>query len=235
MAYYIYGIRTRNTDRPKSKIGRINYKKLQAVVRKIDAGKFEENARDEEWVKKKAEEHMAVLLGLMGNDETVIPFRFGTIFQDKQTVLDYLRDNHKKWRRLIKKLARSEEWGIKIFLGKDFEIQSSKLKTQNSMRGKAYFEKLKLTKQAEKEKWEKVEKRISKILTMLATRAKEVKENKLLLTNMLLNVVFLIDKAHLKDFLNEAEKIENENRKGLKISISGPWPCFHFVEAQENG
>lgn len=228
----------------------VSFQDIYAVVSKVSQEEFSEtnlkkNLADVEWLEEKALQHEKVIEEIM-KDATVIPFKFGTIFQSDENVEKMLTDNAEKFKEVISNLEGKQEWGIKVYcdiekfklaLGQeDKRIREIEQEMACASKGKVYFlEKKKeqtldnilderiseYTQNAfDKLKAASVDARINRLLPQEVTQKKE---------KMVLNAAFLIEKNRITELDDILAHLRNEYYgKGLELDWTGPWPPYNF-------
>lgn len=237
------------------KIYPVYFQGIYAIVSKVSQDEFsEENFRKNlasfEWVEKKARQHENVIQEVMRHT-TVIPFKFGTIFENEENVERLLKEHISEFKRIIDNLEGKEERGIKIYCNlekfknilhkKDENIKKIDGEISIASKGKAFFLKKKregviediITKRIseytqdafEKLRKKSAEARINKILSKEVTEKNE---------DMVLNTAFLMKKKQKKDFDKVLEHLKQKySNKGLSFECTGPWPPYNFCALSE--
>lgn len=237
------------------KVYPIYFQGTYAVVANVSPDEFAEenfkkNLANIEWVEKKARQHEKVVEEIM-KDITVIPFKFGTIFEAEKNVEKLLRDNNLKFKNMIAGLEGKEEWGLKIYCdlkqlentlqAEDERIKEKDKEIASAGKGKAYFLKKKKDKFIkdivneriseytqdcfERLKRTSVDTRINKILPKEVTEKKE---------DMVLNAAFLMNKKRTEEFDTVLEYLKTKySDKGLIFDCTGPWPPYNFCSLSE--
>lgn len=225
-----------------------------AIVGRVSPDEFSEsnlkkNLADIGWVEKKVRQHEKIIEEIM-KGATVLPFKFGTVFQSEKNIEGLLKERDTEFKRIIANLDGKEEWGLKIYcnlrkfkdaLGREDErIKGKEKEIASAGKGKAYFLKKKrdvIIKDAINEKISEYTKDAFERLkrTSLKTKInkvlpKEVTEKK---EDMVLNAAFLINKKNVKDFNDVLEYLKTKySDKGLFFDCTGPWPPYNFCSIE---
>ena len=228
----------------------IYFQGTYAVVSSVSPDDFSEvnlkkNLADMGWVEKNIRLHEKVIEEIM-KGQTVLPFKFGTVFENEANVEKLLRENNPEFKAVLASLDGKEEWGLKIYC--DSECFKDALCAENERikekdkeitaagRGKAYFlkkEKNEIIKDVVHEKSSEytkdcferlkvsaVDTRINRILPKEVTEKQE---------EMVLNAAFLIKNKQVKGFENILAYLKNKyTDKGLIFDCTGPWPPYNF-------
>jgi hypothetical protein len=181
-------------------------------------------------------EHEAVVEKLMA-DFTILPVRFQTIIDGRDNLLSMMQSYYKDFKDNLERLQNKFEFGIKVIWPSD-KIKRNIIKvlvkskqsvpvsgdSPNSRFMKEKFEKYKLNKE-----FEAKADRFIKVMDIFFGRfAAEKKLEKLKTRDLLLDAVYLVEKAKESDFREAFEHIKSAH-PGLKYLFSGPWPPYNFV------
>ncbi len=238
------------------KVFLVFYNNIAAAVSEVSLEEFESEEikrkaeEDLRWIKDKASRHdeaIKAVIKLNGNSLAIIPMKFGTIFKTKEGLIDSLRKNYLKFKKLLEALEGKEEWSMKVYLKtrlleneikKTSAVIKEKSKELCSMpAGRTYFLEKEIGEMAVSEAKKSISGYISVFLEKIKPRTEEVKENKILekeLTEknepMVFNGAFLVKKEKVKKFSEEMQKLKTEFKKiGFVFESSGPWPPYNFV------
>lgn len=251
----------------------VPYKDIEAIVSEISLKEFgaseiqKRAENDLEWIKDKAQIHERVIEEAMGlyprksalrakrvpirvnprGITIVIPMKFGTVFKNREGLLDSLKKNYLKFKHLIKDLRGKEERSVKIYLRPQF-LENEIKKNSPAIRkrfeeikslpaGRQYFWEEEINEMAKREARKSVNNYIPLFLEGLNGSAEKLKENKILgkeLTQrndpMVFNGAFLVKKEKVERFQMEIQKLQTEYEKiGFSFESSGPWPPYNFV------
>lgn len=228
----------------------VHYKGVYAVVSRVKPSEFSEenlkrNLADLDWIKKKAGSHQEVI-GRVMQDNCVLPFKLGTIFNTEDSLKTMIDENIEELKNNLTGLEGRQEWGIKIYCDmkrlKGFITKENKevlkidKEISSSPKGKAFFLKKKREELIKniinreineygKESFEilkgfSVETKINRLLP------KEVTEKE---DRMILNAAFLVDKDKAVEFVSTANGlITKYSKRGISFSCTGPWPPYNF-------
>ena len=231
------------------------YGEFYAIAKLVSPEEFSEenlkkNFADIAWIDVHARDHIRIIGEVMKNS-TVIPFKFGTIFNTTESLGLFINDYSESLKENFKNLKGKEEWSVKIYCDRSVltgqideisdEVRILEEEIQRSMPGKAFILKRK--------KVELVGKEVEKIMRVcgqscfdgLAEIAELNRINNILpkeLTgrtdDMILNVSYLLNAAKVDDFLESVKKsTEKYKNTSLQVETTGPWPSFSFVNIKE--
>ncbi len=229
--------------------------KFYAIVKCVSPDNFSEenlkrNFSDLAWIDIHAREHIRIIGEVMKNS-TVIPFKFGTIFNSAESLGGFIKDYSESLAENIEHLKDREEWSVKIYcdrpvlnrqiVGISDDVRNLEEEIQKSMPGKAFLLKRK--------KVELVEKEVEKIMQVcgqscydelveisLTTKINNILPKELTerTDDMILNVSCFINKDRVNEFLGVVEQSQEKYKNtGLAVEVTGPWPPFSFINIKE--
>ena len=212
---------------------------------------FKKNLSNIEWIESNTREHVDVINLLMGQN-TVIPFKFGTIFHAKENLEKFITDYSNSLSENFQHIEGKEEWSVKIYCDRkslseqidELSEEAASLEKQimASSPGKAFLLKRK--------KSELIENEMDLICKNYGQNYFNEFENLSVSTNlnnllpkelteredaMILNAAFLVNKANVINFRSTVDTLrEKDGNLGFFIETTGPWPPFSFIYIKEN-
>ncbi|OFY15102.1 MAG: hypothetical protein A2X11_15550 [Bacteroidetes bacterium GWE2_42_24] len=229
---------------------------FHVVIKYVAESEFSEenlkqNLSDPEWKESNASNHVEVIKMLM-NENTVIPFRFGTIFNEVESLKKFITDYSDSLLENFHHIGGREEWGVKVFYDRkllsnqidELSEETAALEKQimASSPGKAFLLKRKKSELVENEmdricknygqnyfdEFKKLS--ISTYLNNLLPKEFTGRED-----TMILNAAFLVNKSNANDFINTVDALrKKDGNSGFFIETKGPEPPFSFVNLKEN-
>jgi hypothetical protein len=212
---YLYCIRKKSTKRISkhgidgtAQVFFIPIKELEAVVSEVNIEKFVnpilgntvksdmnftkkdkkldlQNAQDLKWIIRHAKQHEKIVELAMSGD-TVIPMKFGTVFNNKKNLIVTLQKNIKKYRTTLESLERKQEWGVKVYVNEEklkdvLKSKHQKVKDQFNKvkelpRGQDYFQELENEKSLGEICAQEIERAHNRFYQTLKKRAEASKE-----------------------------------------------------------
>jgi hypothetical protein len=157
---------------------------------------------------------------------TLLPFKFGTVFESDEALRQAIRNNKKTFADSIAKLRGKSEMHIKVTVHEGAAI-AEVLQVLPHKAGGEYLSRLRVQASRDRERQSRA-------------RALSVQVNKLLnplqeeITCKKVDTGIVLDIAHLIDS-DAVEKYQSRYSSALRqfkdveISISGPWPPYHFM------
>lgn len=222
--------------------------KLGAVVSRVLLSQFGEEALEEKlqdlhWLEEKVRLHQELLQQIM-KERTIIPMKFGTIFQSQERVLAILEEQREHFQTLLKNLSGNVEWGVKGYYRREEMHEylrsgegSSKLGQGSTGLGKAYLLRKKIEEELDSRAADYSRKIGEEAYRRFCVYSARSTLNKLLNRNitgreeeLFFNGAFLVALTFQESFLNTAEKFNREfGAQGVFVEVSGPWPPYSFV------
>lgn len=226
-----------------------------AVVKYVSAidfseENFQKHLSDISWVEIHVREHLEIINKIM-EFCTVIPFKFGTIYNSKESLEKFIQDYSDSLKENFNQLSEKEEWAVKIYcdrnlLSKKIDELSTDAATLTkqileSSPGKAFL--------LNKKKIELIENEMDRLCNLYGQEYFEEIKNLCEATSlgnllpkefsgredtMILNASFLVKAEKVIDFRNHITKMSEKVRdSGFVIEVSGPWPPFSFISIRE--
>jgi hypothetical protein len=238
---YIYCIIGTNEGRNFGPIGiggrgdivsTIGYEDLSAVISNSPLDKYVVN-------KENLIAHEKVVEEVMKN-YTVLPMRFCTVASSAEEVRNLLRKRYLELKSLLKDMDNKIELGVKAFwkemkvifqemVDEDKKIKSLKEKIAKKSLQESYTEGINLGKIVKTALELKREKEGQEILNVLKRISHHFHLNKTEGDEMLINAVFLVDRAREREFDNQVQELVSKYSPRVKFKYIGPTPPYNFV------
>jgi hypothetical protein len=158
---------------------------------------------------------------------TVLPFRFGTVFHDDETLRKSIRSNQRQFLGNIDKLRGKTEMHLKIFVddccGRDIEKH---LASENV--GRAYLSNLRENASRARERQTRARAVSFQMHRLFLPLDEEVSCRVMENGKMLLDIAHLIDRKCVERYHNKFTSTSAIMRE-CQMQLSGPWPPYHFV------
>ncbi|PYZ96031.1 gas vesicle protein GvpL [Alteribacter lacisalsi] len=228
---------------------------VTAVICRVKRNEFSEdelkkNAENMEWLQEKAFHHHETM-NRLNRDFTVIPLKFGTIYETTVSLEQTLQTKQDRLTELFSALAGKEEWNVKVYADRDTftetvletsPVIAEKNKAIEGMsKGKQFFERRKLdqfvSEQADREIAEKCDALHESLKEMSSDH--EIKKNwdrKVTGRNeaMCFNSAYLLNSEQSGTIMEAVEAANSDPANaGLTFELTGPWPAYHFSSLEE--
>ncbi len=157
---------------------------------------------------------------------TVLPFRFGTVFQDDESLRKSIRSNQRQFQGNLERLLGKTEMHLKVTV----EDCCKELGVVPSIEtvGRGYLSNLRETASRQRERQTRARAVAFQLHRMFAPLDEEVTCRVLENGKMLLDIAHLIDRRCVERYQNKYAATV-QMMKECQLQLSGPWPPYHFV------
>jgi len=157
---------------------------------------------------------------------TVLPFRFGTIFESDDALRRAVRANRKAFTESVSRLRGKAEMHVKIVV-KDGAVEEAIPEPLNGVGGE-YLRKLRDRASRERERQTKARALSMQVHKLFCPLEEDVVCKRTDSGNMLIDFAHLIDTSTVAKYQNRYSAA-TRHFKDCQVSISGPWPPYHFM------
>ena len=157
---------------------------------------------------------------------TVLPFRFGTVFQDDESLRKSIRSNQRQFACNLERLQGKTEMHLKVVVEdccRDLGVTPC-----SETVGRAYLSNLRETASRQRERQTRARAVSFQLHRMFAPLDEEVTCRVLENGKMLLDIAHLIDRKCVERYQNKYASTV-PMMKECQLQLSGPWPPYHFV------
>jgi gas vesicle protein GvpL/GvpF len=172
-------------------------------------------------------EHARVVSECFRNT-TVLPFRFGTIFDSDEALRRALRSNRKAFTDSVSRLKGKAEMHLKLVV-KDGSLREAMndIELPDSVGGE-YLARLREKASRQRERQTKARALSVQVNRLFHPLEEEVSCRKNETGGMLIDIAHLIDEKAIERYQNSFSSAARQ-LKNCEILISGPWPPYHFT------
>jgi hypothetical protein len=183
-----------------------------------NGGKFEE---------KNVLEHARVVSVCFRNG-TVLPFRFGTIFDTDEALRQAVRANRRAFGLSVARLKGKAEMHLKLVV-RDGSLRAA-LETVElpDTVGGEYLIKLREKASKDRERRTKARALSVQVHKLFNPLEEEISCKKVDSDGMLIDIAHLIDSKAVEKYQNRYSSAAKQ-LKNCQLAISGPWPPYHFL------
>jgi len=164
---------------------------------------------------------------------TVLPFRFGTVFNDDESLRKSIRSNQRQFIGNIDKLRGKTEMHLKIFVddccGREIERTLSAERV-----GREYLTNLRETATRQRERQTRARAVSFQMHRLFMPLDEEVSCRLTESGKMVLDISHLIDRKYVERYQNKFATTSAMMRD-CHMQVSGPWPPYHFVHRLTRG
>jgi hypothetical protein len=189
-----------------------------------------EHSPEDNFNERAAVEHARVIADCF-KSSTVLPFRFGTVFSDDESLRRSIRSNQRQFLTNIDRLRGKAEMHLKVMLDdccRERLHAYSLHATENTGTGKEYLSQLRESATRQRERQTKARAVSVQMHRMFSPLAEEVSCRRTDSGKMLLDIAHLIDNKGVERYQNKYSSA-SLLMKDCQMQLSGPWPPYHFV------
>ncbi len=159
---------------------------------------------------------------------TVLPFRFGTIFDSDDALRQAVRANRRTFGLSVAKLRGKSEMHLKLVV-RDGSLREAMvdIKLPNTVGGE-YLAKLREKAAHERERQTKARAISVQMHKLFNPLEEEISCKKFDSSGMLIDIAHLIDSKSVEKYQNRYTTAAKQ-LKNCELLISGPWPPYHFL------
>ena len=157
---------------------------------------------------------------------TVLPFRFGTIFESDEALRRAVRANRKAFLESVSRLRGKSEMHVKIVV-KDGTIVEAISEVPAGVGGE-YLRKLRDRACRERERQTKARALSMQVHKLFCPLEEDVVCKRTDAGNMLIDFAHLIDSNTVAKYQNRYSAA-TRHFKDCQVTITGPWPPYHFM------
>ena len=157
---------------------------------------------------------------------TVLPFRFGTVFNDDESLRRSIRANHRQFLDHIDKLRGKTEMHLKVLVECGSHAPSKNLSADGLSR--EYFTSLRENAGRQRERQTRARAVSFQMHRLFLPLDEEVSCRLTESGKMLLDIAHLIDRKCVERYLSKYSTSSAAMRE-YQMQLSGPWPPYHFV------
>jgi hypothetical protein len=214
-----------------------------ALVSRVPRDQFSEEAlkarlEDLDDLEALARTHDAVLEAAMGWG-AVVPFRLCTVYSSRERLVTMLEREGRALTSALRRLERTEEWGVKAFLRTAAHAAAEE--DPPAVSGRDYLSRKREERDAVDAGREASEAVVTGVHARLAERTAAAvlsrPQDRRLSgrdAEMVLNAAYLVPSEGVDAFRSVVEQLARSHEPdGLELELTGPWPPYHFVEAPE--
>jgi hypothetical protein len=171
-------------------------------------------------------DHARVIADCFQNS-TVLPFRFGTVFNDDESLRKSIRSNQRQFQNNIDKLRGKTEMHLKIFVDDCCAKETEKLLPAETV-GREYLSNLRESASRTRERQTRARAVSFQMHKLFLPLDEEVTCRLTESGKMVLDIAHLIDRKCVERYQNKFITTSATLRE-CQMQISGPWPPYHFV------
>lgn len=175
-----------------------------------------------------ARDHARVISGCFDRS-TVLPFRFGTTFEDDDALRRSVRSNQRHFLANVERLRGKAEMHLKVVV--DDVCPESRNGSQHHHVGQEYLSHLRESASRQRERQSRARALSVQMHRMFLPLAEEITCRRMDSGKMLLDIAHLVDKKTVERYQNKYSSA-TQQMKDCSMQLSGPWPPYHFVHRE---
>jgi len=159
---------------------------------------------------------------------TVLPFRFGTIFDTDEALRQAVRGNRRAFGQSVARLRGKSEMHLKLVV-RDGSLRDALTDVQlPDTVGGEYLMKLREKASKDRERQTKARALSVQVHKMFNPLEEEISCKRVNTDGMLIDIAHLIDSKAVEKYQNRYSSAAKQ-LKNCELSVSGPWPPYHFL------
>ncbi len=155
---------------------------------------------------------------------TVLPFRFGTTFEDDDALRRSVRSNQRHFLANVERLRGKAEMHLKVLVDDTCPGNAARDMTV----GPQYLSSLRASASRQRERQSKARALSLQMNRMFLPLAEEITCKRMESGKMLIDIAHLIDNKTVERYQNKYSTATLQ-LKDCNMQLSGPWPPYHFV------
>lgn len=172
-------------------------------------------------------EHARVVSVCFRNS-TVLPFRFGTIFDTDEALRQAVRANRRAFGQSVARLRGKAEMHLKLMV-RDGSLREAMIDIElPDTVGGEYLMKLREKASRDRERQTKARALSVQVHKMFNPLEEEISCKRVNTDGMLIDIAHLIDSKSVEKYQNRYSTAAKQ-LKNCELTVSGPWPPYHFL------
>jgi hypothetical protein len=159
---------------------------------------------------------------------TVLPFRFGTIFDSDDALRQAVRANRRTFGQSVAKLKGKAEMHLKVLVKGDSLRQALAEVVLPDTVGGDYLIKLREKASQDRERQTKARALSVQVHKMFNPLEEEISCKRVSSDGMMIDIAHLIDSKSIEKYQNRYSTAARQ-LKNCELVLSGPWPPYHFL------
>lgn len=215
---------------------------LVAVVGTVPLATFGEDAlrrnlEDIDWLARVAQAHDAAVAAV-ARAVPAVPFRMATVYFDDSRVESFLDSRRDGFGAALARLAGRAEWGVKALLDVS-EVNGAESAGESGARGSGTGAEYLRRRREHHLARERIDQlavgladEVHTALTGFAVDACRHRPQSPALAQqnlpMILNAAYLVENDAVDEFVHAVSRLD-EQREGVELELTGPWPAYSFA------
>ena len=164
---------------------------------------------------------------------TVLPFRFGTVFDTDDALRRAVRLNRKAFTESVSRLKGKAEMHLKLLI-KDGSLRQALEEIELPLTvGSEYLSKLREKASRQRERQTKARALSVQVHKIFDPLEQDVCCRKVQTGGMLIDIALLIEHKQVEKYQNRYQ-MATRHLPGIEVVMSGPWPPYHFIPGKRS-
>lgn len=159
---------------------------------------------------------------------TVLPFRFGTVFESDEAIRHAIRANRKTFVETVSHLRGKSEMHVKVMVPERTMANENTEVELPAAVGAEYLAQLRIHATRERERQTKARGISLQVNKLFSPLDQEVSCKRIDSGVLLIDIAHLIDSKAVEKYQNRVSTVAKQ-LKDCQIAVSGPWPPYHFM------
>jgi len=164
---------------------------------------------------------------------TVLPFRFGTVFDTDDSLRRAVRSNRRHFQESVDQLRGKSEMHLKLVV-RDGTLREATTAIGDVLPAKVgieYLTRLRERAALDRDRQSKAKTLSVQVHRLFNPLAEEVSCKKVEKGGILIDIAHLIDSKSVEKYQNRYASASRQF-KNVELAISGPWPPYHFLRGK---
>jgi len=193
----------------------------------VVVSEFDRSTEGDKLEEKNVLEHARVV-SVCFRSGTVLPFRFGTIFDSDEALRQAVRTNRRTFGQSVARLRGKAEMHLKLLV-RDGSLRDALVEVRlPDTVGGEYLSKLREKASRDRERQTKARALSVQVHKMFNPLEEEISCKRVNTDGMLIDIAHLIDSKSVEKYQNRYSSAAKQ-LKNCELLISGPWPPYHFL------
>jgi gas vesicle protein GvpL/GvpF len=158
---------------------------------------------------------------------TVLPFRFGTIFDNDESLKHAVRANKRAFGESVARLKGKAEMHVKVLVRDGALRELRDVEIPDTVGGE-YLAKLREKASNDRERQTRAKALSVQVHRLFNPLEEEISCKRVDTDGILIDIAHLIDSKSIEKYQNRCNSAVKQ-LKNCEVSVSGPWPPYHFL------
>ncbi len=161
---------------------------------------------------------------------TVLPFKFGTVFDSDDALRRAVRSNRRHFQESVEQLRGKAEMHLKLVV-RDGSLRQALGEALPSKVGIEYLARLRERAALDRDRQSKAKTLSVQVHRLFNPLAEEISCKKVDSGGLVLDIAHLVDSKQVEKYQNRYVSAARQ-LKNCELAISGPWPPYHFLRGK---